>query len=111
MLLELTMSTFSFSNFHSPCEVLIISSVFNHVPVCAVSGYRPHHTMLVVSGQAGVVGMTREHIAISNALEVPLFIVITKTDLGSESSTLEHVKQLLKSPGCRKVSQLILRDS
>lgn len=78
--------------------------------VCAVSGYRPHHTMLVVSGQAGVVGMTREHVAISNALEVPMFIVITKTDLGSESSTLDHVKQLLKSPGCRKVPMVVKNE-
>lgn len=78
--------------------------------VGAVSGYRPHHAMLVVSGQAGVVGMTREHVAIAGALEVPMFIVITKTDLGSEGSTLDHVKQMLKSPGCRKVPMVIKNE-
>lgn len=78
---------------------------FDHFTVCAVSGYRPHHAMLVVSGQAGVVGMTREHVVITSALEVPMFVVVTKTDLGSESTTLDHVKQLLTSPGCRKVFQ------
>ncbi|XP_014275883.1 GTP-binding protein 2 isoform X2 [Halyomorpha halys] len=75
--------------------------------VTAVSGYRPHHAMLIVSGQAGVVGMTREHVAITCALEVPMFVVITKTDLGSESTTLDHVKQLLTSPGCRKIPMVI----
>ena len=59
--------------------------------------------MLIVSSQAGVVGMTREHVTLSNALEVPLFVVVTKTDLGSDYDTVEHIKQLLTSPGVRKV--------
>jgi len=71
--------------------------------VQALSGYRPHHAMLVVSGQGGVVGMTREHVAISSALEVPMFVVVTKTDLGPENGTVEHIKQMLTAPGCRKV--------
>ncbi|XP_014241159.1 GTP-binding protein 2 [Cimex lectularius] len=75
--------------------------------VQAVSGYCPHHAMLVVSSQAGVVGMTREHVAIAAALEVPMFIVVTKTDLGHSRDTIVNVKQMLTSPGIRKVPIVI----
>ncbi|XP_073997100.1 GTP-binding protein 2 isoform X3 [Rhodnius prolixus] len=78
--------------------------------VQALSGYRPHHAMLVVSSQAGVVGMTREHVAISAALEVPLFIVVTKTDLGPHSDVVNHITQMLTNPGIRKVPLLIRNE-
>lgn len=47
--------------------------------------------------------MTREHVAISAALEVPLFIVVTKTDLGPHSDVVNHITQMLTNPGIRKV--------
>ncbi|KAL1122925.1 hypothetical protein AAG570_003250 [Ranatra chinensis] len=78
--------------------------------VQAVSGYRPHHAMVVVSGQGGVVGMTREHAALATALELPMFIVVTKTDLGSYNQTVQHVKQMLTSPSLRKVPMEILTE-
>ena len=59
--------------------------------------------MLVVSSQSGVVGMTREHVAIASALDVPMFVVITKTDLGRPQSTVDQLMALLTSPGVRKV--------
>uniref|UniRef100_A0A0A9X3A5 GTP-binding protein 2 n=2 Tax=Lygus hesperus TaxID=30085 RepID=A0A0A9X3A5_LYGHE len=75
--------------------------------VQAVSGYRPHQAMLVVSSQSGVVGMTREHVAITSALDVPMFMVITKTDLGRPQSTVDQLSALLTSPGVRKIPMVI----
>lgn len=63
--------------------------------VQALSGYRPQYAMLVVSSQAGVIGMTKEHFSLLHALEVPVFIVITKTDLGPHYSCVEAVRSLL----------------
>ncbi|KAK2710709.1 hypothetical protein QYM36_012026 [Artemia franciscana] len=62
--------------------------------------------MLVVNGTTGVVGTTRDHLGLAFALEVPVFVVITKADLASPhtlNETLEHLERLLKSFGIRKV--------
>ncbi|BES97818.1 unnamed protein product [Nesidiocoris tenuis] len=75
--------------------------------VQAISGYRPHQAMLVVSSQSGVVGMTREHVAIASALDVPMFVVITKTDLGRTQSTVEQLSALLTAPGIRKIPMVV----
>ena len=72
--------------------------------VLGLTGYSPHHVMLVVSGSAGIVGMTHEHLALAIALDVPFFITITKTDVTSPADTLISLEAMLKSAGCRKVS-------
>jgi GTPase len=63
--------------------------------------------MLVVSGSAGIVGMTHEHLALAIALDVPFFITITKTDVKSPADTLLSLEAMLKSAGCRKVMKSI----
>ncbi|CAG2056252.1 unnamed protein product [Timema podura] len=70
--------------------------------ILGLTGYSPHHVMLVVSSSAGVLGMTHEHLAIAMALDVPFFIVITKTDRTSPHDTLHSLDNMLKSVGCRK---------
>ncbi|PSN51832.1 GTP-binding protein 2 [Blattella germanica] len=70
--------------------------------VLGLTGYSPHHVMLVVSGSAGIVGMTHEHLALAIALDVPFFITITKTDVTSPADTLLSLEAMLKSAGCRK---------
>lgn len=72
--------------------------------VQGLTGYSPHHAMLVVSASAGIVGMTREHLAFAVALDVPFFVVITKTDLVSPNEAISSLETVLKSAGCRKVS-------
>jgi elongation factor 1-alpha len=51
----------------------------------------------------GVSRMTKEHLGISLALKVPIFIVITKIDI-APASVYEETKttliKILKSPGC-----------
>jgi GTPase len=75
--------------------------------VLGLTGYSPHHVMLVVSGSAGIVGMTHEHLALAIALDVPFFITITKTDVKSPADTLMSLEAMLKSAGCRKVMQSV----
>ncbi|CAH1153596.1 unnamed protein product [Phaedon cochleariae] len=72
-----------------------------------LSGYSPHHAMLVISSSAGAVGMAHEHLAIAIALNVPFFIVITKTDLVQPTSTLQGLESFLKQVGSRRVPLVI----
>lgn len=91
-----------------------------HTTIQGLSGYSPHHAMLVVrlrlkfvryavftffqiSSAAGAVGMTREHLTIATALNVPFFIAITKIDLVDPADTLESLETLLKCVGSRRV--------
>lgn len=79
--------------------------------VQALTGYLPHHAMLVVSaGKEGVNSMTREHLDIVLALDMPFFIVVTKIDLTPPDSTLHELKNILTSAGCRKVPLLVSSD-
>ncbi|XP_019765139.1 GTP-binding protein 2 isoform X2 [Dendroctonus ponderosae] len=72
-----------------------------------LSGYSPHHAMLVVSSAAGAVGMAQEHLAIAVALNVPFFIVITKNDLVDPANTLQNLESFLKQAGSRRVPLIV----
>ncbi|TFK54207.1 GTP-binding protein 1 [Heliocybe sulcata] len=65
----------------------------------------PACVMLMVGGNAGLIGMSKEHLAISLALNVPVVVCITKVDMTPPNILAETIKQVvkvLKSPGCRK---------
>ncbi|VEN60060.1 unnamed protein product, partial [Callosobruchus maculatus] len=72
-----------------------------------LSGYSPHHAMLVISSTAGAVGMAHEHLTIAVALNVPFFIVITKIDLVEPTSTLQSLESFLKQVGSCRVPLVI----
>lgn len=58
----------------------------------------------------GVIGMTKEHLGLSLALNVPVFVVITKIDMCPPNvlaETLKILQKILKSPGCRKIAYLV----
>ncbi|XP_039282850.1 GTP-binding protein 2 isoform X2 [Nilaparvata lugens] len=75
--------------------------------VQGLTGYWPHHVMLVVSGRAGVLGMTQEHLALALALDVPFFIVVTKTDLVAPTEAVLCLKALLNAIGCSKTAMIV----
>ncbi|XP_026275381.1 GTP-binding protein 2 [Frankliniella occidentalis] len=77
--------------------------------VQGLTGYSPHHAMLVVSGSAGIVGMTREHLALAVALDVPFFVVITKTDLVAPNNAISSLETVLKSE-CKKVPLIVQNE-
>ena len=41
----------------------------------------PFSGMLMVGANAGIVGMTKEHLGLALALSVPVFVVVTKIDM------------------------------
>ncbi|KAI0031724.1 P-loop containing nucleoside triphosphate hydrolase protein [Vararia minispora EC-137] len=65
----------------------------------------PSCVVLMVGANAGIIGMSKEHLAISLALSVPICVCITKIDMTPGNKLEETVKQvdkILRSPGCRK---------
>lgn len=54
--------------------------------------------------------MTKEHLGLALALQVPVFVVVTKIDMCPENvleDTLKLLQRILKSPGCRKMPVLV----
>ena len=49
--------------------------------VFGLSGLMPDYAMIVIGANMGVSKMTKEHLGITLALNVPFFIVITKIDI------------------------------
>uniref|UniRef100_A0A672YBW5 GTP-binding protein 1 n=1 Tax=Sphaeramia orbicularis TaxID=375764 RepID=A0A672YBW5_9TELE len=49
--------------------------------VFGMTGHLPDFCMLMVGSNAGIVGMTKEHLGLALALNVPVFVVVTKIDM------------------------------
>lgn len=78
--------------------------------VFGLTSYCPDFAMLVVSASTGIAGTTREHLGLSMALKVPVFIVVSKVDVcsrGAVDRTVRQLERLLKQPGSNKVPILI----
>ncbi|VDK35330.1 unnamed protein product [Taenia asiatica] len=78
--------------------------------VFGLVGFAPDFVMLMVGANAGVIGMTKEHLGLALALSVPVFVVVTKIDMCPPNvlnETLNHLFRVLKSPGCRKIPLLV----
>lgn len=59
-----------------------------------------------MGANAGIVGMTKEHLGLALALSVPVFVVVTKIDMCPPNILQDNLKLLckvLRSQGCRKV--------
>ncbi|EGD83030.1 GTP-binding protein 1 [Salpingoeca rosetta] len=78
--------------------------------VFGLTGHAPHYTMLMIGSNAGIVGMTKEHLGLSLALHVPLYVVVTKIDMCPPNvleATMKLLQKILKSAGCKKIPMLI----
>ncbi|KAF9268874.1 P-loop containing nucleoside triphosphate hydrolase protein [Marasmius fiardii PR-910] len=65
----------------------------------------PSCVVLIVGANAGLIGMSKEHLSIALALSVPIVVCVTKIDMTPANVMAETIKQvvkILKSPGCRK---------
>uniref|UniRef100_A0A4D5RA46 GTP-binding protein 2 n=1 Tax=Scolopendra viridis TaxID=118503 RepID=A0A4D5RA46_SCOVI len=74
--------------------------------IFGMTGYSPHYAMLLVSATTGMAGTTKEHLGLAMALEVPIFVVVSKIDVCPPhilQRTLGQLDAILKSPGCKKV--------
>lgn len=78
--------------------------------VFGMTGHAPDFAMLMIGANAGVIGMCKEHLGLALALNVPVFVVITKIDMCPPNvlkETLNLLMKILKSPGCRKIPVLV----
>ncbi|KAI1169986.1 P-loop containing nucleoside triphosphate hydrolase protein [Nemania sp. FL0916] len=66
----------------------------------------PNYCLLMVAANNGLVGMSKEHLGIALALNVPIMVVITKIDICPPNileQTIQQVTKILKSPGAKKM--------
>lgn len=78
--------------------------------IFGMTGNNPDFVMLIVGANSGIVGMTKEHLGLALALNVPVFVIVTKIDMCPPnilSDTLNTIQRLLKSQGCRKIPMMV----
>ncbi|KAK1597145.1 elongation factor Tu GTP binding domain-containing protein [Colletotrichum navitas] len=66
----------------------------------------PNYCLLMVAANNGLIGMSKEHLGIALALNVPVMVVITKIDICPPQildQTVNQITKILKSPGARKI--------
>jgi GTPase len=76
-------------------------------------GLMPDYSMIVVGANMGVSRMTREHLGISLALGVPIFVVVTKIDIAPPNvyeETMNTLCKILKHPQCGKTPMVVGKD-
>ncbi|CAF3922893.1 unnamed protein product [Rotaria magnacalcarata] len=78
--------------------------------VFGMTGHAPDYAMLMVGANAGVIGMTKEHLGLALALGVPVFVIVTKIDMAPPNvlqETMKLLQRILRSSGVRKIPLLI----
>ncbi|PAA71874.1 hypothetical protein BOX15_Mlig028279g1 [Macrostomum lignano] len=78
--------------------------------VFGMTGHSPDFAMLMIGSNAGVIGMTKEHLGLALALNVPVFVVVTKIDMCPPNvldETLRLLQKILRSSGCRKIPVMV----
>ncbi|KAL5119629.1 hypothetical protein ACEQ8H_002475 [Pleosporales sp. CAS-2024a] len=66
----------------------------------------PNYCLLMVAANNGLVGMSKEHLGIALAMNVPVMVCITKIDICPPQileETITQLTKILKSPGARKI--------
>lgn len=77
-----------------------------------LSGLYPQYSMLVIGANMGVSRMTKEHIGITMALKIPMFVVVTKIDLAPENiykDTINTIFKILKGSACN-LKPILVQD-
>ncbi|CAH0015749.1 unnamed protein product [Clonostachys rhizophaga] len=70
----------------------------------------PNYCLLMVAANNGLVGMSKEHLGIALALNVPVMVVVTKIDICPPNileETITQITKIMKSPGARKIPTFI----
>ncbi len=78
--------------------------------IVGMVGMVPEYTLIVVGANAGLSKMTKEHLGIALALEIPFFIVITKIDMVDKETlkkTIFEIKKIMKASFVNKKPFLI----
>ena len=75
-------------------------------------GLMPDYCMVIVGANMGVSRMTKEHLGITLALKIPLYIVITKIDIAPKNiydETLSTLVKIMKNPNVNK-APIVVKD-
>ncbi|KAF4981483.1 hypothetical protein FZEAL_2726 [Fusarium zealandicum] len=70
----------------------------------------PNYCLLMVAANNGLIGMSKEHLGIALALNVPVMVVVTKIDICPPNileQTITQITKIMKSPGARKIPTFI----
>lgn len=70
----------------------------------------PNYCLLMVAANNGLVGMSKEHLGVALALNIPIMVVITKIDICPPNileETITQIKKIMKSPDARKIPTFI----
>lgn len=81
--------------------------------IAGLTGCFPHYALVLIGANMGISKMTREHIGIAVALELPICVVLTKIDMAPEKVLKRTIKQLykiLRHPQAGKVPVLIRNE-
>lgn len=76
-------------------------------------GMVPDYVMIIVGANMGLSRMTKEHLGITIALNIPFFVVITKIDMTPPEivkNTIEDIQKILKSNSVARKGLLINND-
>lgn len=74
--------------------------------VFGMTGSAPEFAMLMVGANAGMIGMSKEHLGLALSLGIPVLVVITKIDRCPThvlDKTIKELTSILKSKSCRKI--------
>jgi len=100
---------------HRAAKVITFIDLAGHekylkTTVFGMTGHAPDYAMLMVGANAGVIGMTKEHLGLALALGVPVFAVVTKIDMAPPNvlqETMRILQRILRSQGVRKIPLLV----
>ncbi|CCX12075.1 GTP-binding protein 1 [Pyronema domesticum] len=100
---------------HRSAKVIAFTDLAGHekylrTTVFGLLGTSPDYVMLMVAANNGLIGMSKEHLGIATALNVPVLVVVTKIDICPPNilqQTITQLTKILKSPGARKIPVFI----
>ena len=73
-------------------------------------GIPPDYVIVVVGANMGVSKMTKEHLGIASALDLPIIVVVTKVDMvlpETTKQTIQEIRNVLSQSSLKKIVQLI----
>ncbi|GAA6064648.1 hypothetical protein JCM10212_005234 [Sporobolomyces blumeae] len=73
--------------------------------LAGLTGSGADFVLLIVGANAGLIGMSKEHLSVALALSLPIVVVVTKVDMTPKNvfeQTCKQLTKILRSPGCRK---------
>ncbi|KHO01205.1 GTP-binding protein 1 [Metarhizium album ARSEF 1941] len=96
-------------------KVITLSDLAGHekylrTTVFGLLSSSPNYCLLMVAANNGLVGMSKEHLGIALALNVPVMVIITKIDICPPNileETITQITKIMRSPGARKVPTFI----